>query len=527
MKRVFTLLVIACLCQAMAFGQNKYEMVIEKTDGTEVVIPVDDIVKTTFREKSSADGEGTTPDNLSLAGHTWCYGSSEDDALGDLKNIEGYKFRTDGTCTYFAIYNNGTGKVTKNGTYTFENDILTIITNKTNRYNVSILGNCMTWTGDDDETLYTREGFTIDLGDNDGNSPSSNVNLQQLFGKWICCYQQWTESGDVWDRNYTTDEYYIELLPQYTGTICSGKDELMEWRAIGGRTYTWTLSGDYIKIIKDTGSLTTWEIVSLTDTELTLRWVGGEYGNYVIIAKFKKDGFSGDGESNSSSDPEGTIITDRKSNTWFYPFDDIEYGFYRDKNVFLSQGEQLQIVHYGEVNGLSDITTIPSTGWVQQFGQFVGHGYVARYSDARSGYHYYARIYIAEQIGQGSTANISYRIKYQPFFMPEGFDFIPNGTYAEIDEEGNYVENDYYLFEANGSNITWKHYADGQKESNSVVQGSILTDLSYFYTIKDNKIALSSDKGTEVVSYSRDGRVLSIGGKSYMKLAQIIDVIKE
>lgn len=165
MKRFITLLIAICLYNINCFAQKKYEMVIEKKDGSEVVIPVEDIIQTTFRVISSPEEGGTMQDDISLVGHTWCYGSSEDDALGDLKNIEGYKFRTDGTCTYFAIYNNGNGKVTKNGTYTFEDDILTIVTNKTKRYNVSIYGNCMTWTGDDDETLYTREGFTIDLGD--------------------------------------------------------------------------------------------------------------------------------------------------------------------------------------------------------------------------------------------------------------------------------------------------------------------------------------------------------------------------
>ena len=52
MKRTLTIVAIFCLIQSIAFGQKKYEMVIEKTDGTETVINVEDIVRTYFRERS-------------------------------------------------------------------------------------------------------------------------------------------------------------------------------------------------------------------------------------------------------------------------------------------------------------------------------------------------------------------------------------------------------------------------------------------------------------------------------------------
>lgn len=50
MKRTSTLVALFCLIQSLAFGQNKYVMVIEKADGTETVINVEDIVRTYFRE---------------------------------------------------------------------------------------------------------------------------------------------------------------------------------------------------------------------------------------------------------------------------------------------------------------------------------------------------------------------------------------------------------------------------------------------------------------------------------------------
>ena len=57
MKRTIAIIAVIALCQVFAFGQKKYEMVVEKTDGTEVVINVEDIVRTYFRERSEGGGE--------------------------------------------------------------------------------------------------------------------------------------------------------------------------------------------------------------------------------------------------------------------------------------------------------------------------------------------------------------------------------------------------------------------------------------------------------------------------------------
>ena len=64
MKRFFILLAVAAIFQTIAFGQKKYEMVIEKTDGSETVINVEDIVRTYFRERTNTNVSYTTcPDN--------------------------------------------------------------------------------------------------------------------------------------------------------------------------------------------------------------------------------------------------------------------------------------------------------------------------------------------------------------------------------------------------------------------------------------------------------------------------------
>ena len=58
MKRVIILLALASLYQVTVFGQKKYEMVVEKTDGTETVFNVEDIARTYFRERSGSGGGG-------------------------------------------------------------------------------------------------------------------------------------------------------------------------------------------------------------------------------------------------------------------------------------------------------------------------------------------------------------------------------------------------------------------------------------------------------------------------------------
>jgi len=53
MKRIITLLAIVCLYSTLAFSQKLYELVIEKTDGTEVTVNSEDIIRTYFRVNGS------------------------------------------------------------------------------------------------------------------------------------------------------------------------------------------------------------------------------------------------------------------------------------------------------------------------------------------------------------------------------------------------------------------------------------------------------------------------------------------
>ncbi len=68
MKRLFLLTTLVGLFAAVCHGQKKYEMVIEKTDGTNIVVNTEDIVRTYFRERTG--GDNPQPAAIDIVG-TW------------------------------------------------------------------------------------------------------------------------------------------------------------------------------------------------------------------------------------------------------------------------------------------------------------------------------------------------------------------------------------------------------------------------------------------------------------------------
>lgn len=97
MKRILTLLLLSCLLNISSFAQKKYEMVIQKTDGTEVVINVEDIVKTFFRERNennNQDNNKPNDSNLDSRFFGIWYERNPNDSFD-----AGFKFESDGTVT--------------------------------------------------------------------------------------------------------------------------------------------------------------------------------------------------------------------------------------------------------------------------------------------------------------------------------------------------------------------------------------------------------------------------------------------
>lgn len=94
-KRFLLLIMLVSLGNALCFGQKTYEMVVEKTDGTETVIPVSDIVRTYFREVSnSGDQGGDQGGDQDIVG-IWIM----DDEVNHRYSC-GWKFNSDGKCVF-------------------------------------------------------------------------------------------------------------------------------------------------------------------------------------------------------------------------------------------------------------------------------------------------------------------------------------------------------------------------------------------------------------------------------------------
>ena len=94
-KRFLLLIMLVSLGNALCFGQKTYEMVVEKTDGTETVIPVSDIVRTYFREVSNSGdqggGQGGDQDIVGIR--------IMDDEVNHRYSC-GWKFNSDGKCVF-------------------------------------------------------------------------------------------------------------------------------------------------------------------------------------------------------------------------------------------------------------------------------------------------------------------------------------------------------------------------------------------------------------------------------------------
>jgi len=107
-------------------------------------------------------------------------------------------------------------------------------------------------------------------------------------------------------------------------------------------------------------------------------------------------------------DPEGTVVLSMR---------DYDNGDIRIDNIYINKeswsGSGCHFVSVGEVSGLGNIETIPTTGWAEQVGVYPGYGYVA-YNSYKDTYY---RLYVKEYIAGTSGGVIGAEVKYQkPFY---------------------------------------------------------------------------------------------------------------
>lgn len=394
MKKITQIILLLSLCCIQSWGQKKYEMVVEKTDGTETVINVEDIVRTFFRERSGSDNTDNVPAGLEAvdlglpSGTKWAnmnVGATTPEGIGGyyawgetstkanyVKATYSFANGSDGNYVSLGDAINGTeydvahmlwggswemptkedfaelfsnctlSHTSLNGVYVTKvtgpngNSIVIPRVGGMVGTSLSVKAIGLYWTsmqnlmnpneayvyyipGSSKYGLTTRDragGYSIRpvIGHRESDpvpGPSDNINIQQLFGKWVCYYQQWTFNGEITESNYTTDDYYINLGTDYSGVICSQNDELFEW-GTGGyeKNFTWSVSGESIRYLEETGSQGSWEIVSQSEDYLTLRWVGGTNGNYIIVARFVRNHIDSGGETPTPATPSNVEAVD-------------------------------------------------------------------------------------------------------------------------------------------------------------------------------------------------------------------------
>ena len=92
MKRTIAIIAVIALCQTLAFGQKKYKMVVETTDGNSVTFPTENIKRIYFLESNvsyNACPDGNHPHLIDLglpSGTKWACCNIGANAPGDYGN---------------------------------------------------------------------------------------------------------------------------------------------------------------------------------------------------------------------------------------------------------------------------------------------------------------------------------------------------------------------------------------------------------------------------------------------------------
>ena len=223
MKKLFLLTAFVCLLSVICQAQKKYEMVIEKTDGTNIVVNTEDIIRTYFRERTG----GETPHAaIDIVGTWYVYES-------DIAGLDGiWTFNADGTGTIEEFYHGESEGVDKM-TYELTGTRLLIYLEGEEddplEFDINVVSeNEFTWTDGHDTLTFKRQG---DNGGGGGDQqayltcPDSNhphmIDLGLPSGtKWACC-------------NVDTDHPENQSPTNYGGYYAWGETETKT-------TYEWT-----------------------------------------------------------------------------------------------------------------------------------------------------------------------------------------------------------------------------------------------------------------------------------------------
>lgn len=112
----------------------------------------------------------------------------------------------------------------------------------------------------------------------------------------------------------------------------------------------------------------------------------------------------------SISDPDGTVLIYMSAASKGNYHDIGSSSFHIDEDYNFEGYEYTKIASVGMVKGLSEIKSIPTSGWASSVAVVSGYGYVVRYSSPFATT--YARLFVVSSTGSG------YAVKYQSPFNP-------------------------------------------------------------------------------------------------------------
>ncbi|MBR0272825.1 MAG: hypothetical protein IJQ59_01885 [Bacteroidaceae bacterium] len=103
-----------------------------------------------------------------------------------------------------------------------------------------------------------------------------------------------------------------------------------------------------------------------------------------------------------------------------------------------------EFVSVGNINGLGNISSIPSTGWAESVAVVPGTGYIAKYVNGSTFQGTYSRIYVVEKSDDGQYFTIKYQTPFEVAFTTETKSvtltqkYTPEGESYGIHHDANY-----------------------------------------------------------------------------------------
>lgn len=319
MKRIVTLLAIVCLCHLNTFSQKKYEMVVEKTDGTETVFNVEDVARTYFRERT--DEEEYSGDDF-LVGE-WKEIDARGNFLDDATNTEVHhvKFYPNKTADYWSVTKGTKDKLSYSFAYSYtlngtSGNITMTITASQNGpqvgYTETVPFNYEYGIFDIGEISYKKIGGTDSgTGDSsasegytacpDGNHPHMIDLGLPRHTLWACCnvgastpegygnYYAWGETSTKSDYSYDTYQYKSSNGYVNIGTDISGSSSYDAATANWGASWRMPNEKEIVELYKNTtaGWATQNGVVGRKFTgangaTIFLPFAGGRYDNDLL-----------------------------------------------------------------------------------------------------------------------------------------------------------------------------------------------------------------------------------------------------